>query len=753
MNSGRNRLHIFQPGTLLKRMDFASVVIAPYVLTIVWQYFCAFHSQPLAWTLTVLVSAIVWAFYVSLAEVTSEKLPWQFWIVVALPLLFFYLIRLPFPDISFDVLNYHIFHGERALRGPLLIPGDFFPTAAPFNPTPDILTGLYRHALGYRLGTIVNYIALLWTGTIVNRLLRDWLLSRWLRCAAILFVLATEQFLFQINNYMVDLLALPLLLEATVAAIRNTERDIIARRTMQLALLLGTAAAFKLANLIFAVPIVLVYFFNVIARASSGDRTASIRRLFRVGPVALLASVLPLLPFTILIYRLTGNPVFPLYNGLFKSPYWPQGVLFDPRWGPYGFFETLGWPVIMCFRPWRLSEYGFYSGRLSIGFVAAGVLIFLPRRSRKIWQIAFITLSAGILWSASSGYIRYALYLELTSGIMLVWLVAYAWRKMRGCRVWVRLLAWVPLSILLMGHAAIALGCGYRWEWSARPTIFDREKPPVLDESRNLLRDRSLSTYLAPEDLAVFEDVEVWIETTYKTSAIEALLKPKLPVVGVRMPEYFASSAARKQAAGVLQSHQSKRIFTLTDRENFEPARNELARRGFAMGNSHPVLVHYFSSSLMFHLQLVEVVPGRSQNTENKHAAEKGAALPDSAFNARLSVAGTPSILPAGQKYEIRVALKNESDVTWPGRQTTWQFQLTVGDRWMKQNGDKVNDLDGRVPLLEDLPPGGTIELPLTITAPGEAGIYILQLDAIQEGVAWFGDRGSEVLNLKIRIE
>ena len=71
----------------------------------------------------------------------------------------------------------------------------------------------------------------------------------------------------------------------------------------------------------------------------------------------------------------------------------------------------------------------------------------------------------------------------------------------------------------------------------------------------------------------------------------------------------------------------------------------------------------------------------------------------------------------------------------------------------MKQNGDKVNDLDGRVALVEDLPPWGTIELPLTITAPNEAGIYILQLDAIQESVAWFGDRGSEVLSLKIRVE
>src|SRR5437588_758658 len=281
MNSGRNRLHIFQPGTLLKRMDFASVVIAPYVLTIVWQYFCAFHSQPLAWTLTVLVSAIVWAFYVSLAEVTSEKLPWQFWIVVAFPLLFFYLIRLPFPDVSFDVLNYHIFHGERALRGPLLIPGDFFPTAAPFNPTPDILTGFYRHVLGYRLGTVVNYLALIWSGAIVNRLLRDYLASPWLRCVAILFVLTTEQLLFQINNYMVDLLALPLLLEATIVAIKKTERDAIVTRTIQLALLLGTAAAFKLANLLFGGPIVLVYLSNVIASTSPGNRGASIRSLVK----------------------------------------------------------------------------------------------------------------------------------------------------------------------------------------------------------------------------------------------------------------------------------------------------------------------------------------------------------------------------------------------------------------------------------------------------------------------------------------
>ncbi|MFN2576754.1 MAG: hypothetical protein ABR607_03580 [Pyrinomonadaceae bacterium] len=753
MNSHRDRLHIFQPGFLLKRLDFGSVVIAPYVVAILWQYFCALPGRPVAWILTLTASSVAWLFYLSLAEAESQKVPRQFWIVVAGVLLFFYLIRLPFPDLSFDVLNYHIFHGERALRGPLLLPRDFFPTPAPFNPTPDILTGLYRHALGYRLGTIVNYLALIWTGTIVNRLLRDWVRSPWLRCAVILFVLTTEQLLFQINNYMVDLLALPLLLEATFVAIKKTDGETIARRTIQLALLLGAAAAFKLANLLFAVPIVLVYIFNVIARGLSGDRTSSIRRLLKIGPIALLASALPLLPFTVFIYRLTGNPVFPLYNGLFKSPYWPQGILFDPRWGPYGIVETLGWPVIMLFRPWRLSEYGFYSGRLSIGFVAAAILIVLARRDRQIWQMAFITLSAGVLWSASSGYIRYALYLELTSGILLVWLVVYARRRSRAFGLWGKFLTCAPLSFLLFVHAVVALSCGYRWEWSARPTIFAQRRSVVLNESRNLLRDRSLAAYLAPEDRALFADVDVWIETTYKTSAIEALLKPTLPAVGVRMPEYFAGSLARKQAADVLRSHEAKRMFTFADRENFEQARNELAARGLAAGNPHPVTVHYFSGSSTFDLLLVEVSPKGSQNTSTKHDVEKGTALADSAFKARLSVVSVPSILHVGQEHEIRVVLKNESDVTWPGRQATWQFQMTVGDRWLKQNGEKLNDLDGRAVLFDDLPPGGTAELPLQITAPNEPGIYILQVDAIQEGVAWFGDRGSEVLNLKIRVQ
>lgn len=750
MNSVQDRPRNLNLGILVKRLNFDSLVTAPYVLAIVWQYFCTVPNKTLAWTVALIVSAAAWFFYLSLKEPESERLPRQFWLLVGLPLLFFYVIRLPFPDLSFDVLNYHIFHGERALRGPLLTPGDFFPTPAPFNPTPDILTGLYRHLFGYRLGTLVNYLALLWTGVIIERIFRDWIRSAWLRSAAVFLVLATEQLLFQINNYMVDLLALPLLLDSTLIAVGTSQENSFERRTLRLSLLLGAAVAFKLANLIYAVPIGLAYILNLTAVL---NRSQILRRSAKIVVPAGLAFTLPLLPFTVFIYRLTGNPVFPFYNGLFKSHYWPQGILFDPRWGPYGVIETLCWPLVMFFRPSRLSEYAFYSGRLSLGFLLAAIVFFVAGRNRRIRQIALITLTGTVLWSATSGYIRYALYLELTSGILGAWVVIQAWNRSRRSPGWRALIGFQSLALLVLVPTPFALARAYLWEWSARATIFDHRLELNLSEARNLLRDRELAAYLAPADRQLFDEVSLWIETTYKTSAIEALLKPQVPAVGVRVQEYFVNPFARKKIADVLHGDRDKRMFTLTDRENYEAARNALAARGLTMADSRPVSIYYFSTNLKFDLLLVEVLPKNSPTANANAGAEKGAPLPDDAFNAVLSARNAPTTLHAAEKYELRVVLKNQSNVTWPGRQPAWQYQLTIGNRWLKANGEKVNDVDGRTALFADLPPASEVELPLTITAPAEPGIYILQLDAIQEGVAWFGDRGSQILSLQVRVE
>ncbi len=513
--------------------------------------------------------------------------------------------------------------------------------------------------------------------------------------------------------------------------------------------MLGVATAFKLANLFIALPIVLVYLFNVIV---DGDgRMKSIAQLLKSTPAAVLAFLISIAPFTIFIYRETGNPIFPLYNGLFKSPFWPQGAVFDPRWGPWGVAETLAWPVVMFFRPWRLNEFTWYSGRITVGYALALVCLFIARRNARVRAIAFTTLMGIILWSATSGYIRYALYLELTSGFLLVWLGYFIWLKTSRFSKWPRYATQAPLWLLLIVQSFVALGYVNRWEWSGRGTAIAHPKP-FMREAENLFRDRSLADYLSPEDKAAFAQVEVWVETTYKTAAFEALLNPRLPVVGVRMPNYFETNQARQKFAEVLQSVQGKRLFTLTDRENYDDARALLAARGLTLGKARAVSLNYFSAETKFNMLIVEVLP-RWQNSDQNKQAEKGLPLPDIAFKARLSIIDPPTVITADHPHNIRVKLTNESPVAWPGRQPTWQLQITVGNRWLDENGRVVNDMDARAGLFDDVGSGESVELPMTVKAPKAPGIYILQLDAVQEGVAWFGDRGSPVLNLKIKVE
>src|SRR6185503_6094257 len=157
-----------------------------YLITIVRQCFWGISHQKLAWGLTLAIGGLVWVVYVSTREPLESRTWRPFWLIVGLPLLLVYGLRVVFPDVSFDVLNHHLFLSERALRGPLLIAGDFFPTPAPYNPAPDMLTGIFRYFLGYRLGTIVNLLVLLWTAQVIDKLLRPFLRNGWRRALAVL---------------------------------------------------------------------------------------------------------------------------------------------------------------------------------------------------------------------------------------------------------------------------------------------------------------------------------------------------------------------------------------------------------------------------------------------------------------------------------------------------------------------------------------------------------------------------------------
>ena len=155
-----------------RRLDIGDFVILLYIAAFVRQYLWFVGDNRLAWPLTVALSALVWWLHWRTKETPKGRTPAFFWLTVALPLFFFYALRAALPDLSWDVLDYRLINAERAMRGWPMLADDFFPVRFPFNPAPDVVMGLGRYLFGYRLGTLVNFSVLVWTGVLLERMLR-----------------------------------------------------------------------------------------------------------------------------------------------------------------------------------------------------------------------------------------------------------------------------------------------------------------------------------------------------------------------------------------------------------------------------------------------------------------------------------------------------------------------------------------------------------------------------------------------------
>lgn len=121
--------------------------------------------------------------------------------------------------------------------------------------------------------------------------------------------------------------------------------------------------------------------------------------------------------------------------------------------------------------------------------------------------------------------------------------------------------------------------------------------------------------------------------------------------------------------------------------------------------------------------------------------------MPDSAFRAAISAVVPPFVAP-GAAVDLKVTVTNISDQAWSP--DLHNQPLRLGNHWRSSNGVMVLLDDARAFLTEAVPPGGSTEIDIECRAPGDAGSYLLELDMVQEGVGWFGDRGSTVFSAPV---
>ena len=126
--------------------------------------------------------------------------------------------------------------------------------------------------------------------------------------------------------------------------------------------------------------------------------------------------------------------------------------------------------------------------------------------------------------------------------------------------------------------------------------------------------------------------------------------------------------------------------------------------------------------------------------------------LPEGGMTAEVLVSNPPGNVEPGEQLTLEVKIKNLSQYVWPGARFGSTYSVSVGNHWLDENGNVIVHDDGRAPLSQDLNPNNEVVLLLTINAPSREGQYVLEIDLLQEGVSWFGLKGSRTWRGHVKV-
>lgn len=207
-------------------------------------------------------------------------------------------------------------------------------------------------------------------------------------------------------------------------------------------------------------------------------------------------------PWMLTLYENFENPLFPLFNDVFRSPWWePKRMAFD-HWVPKTWQDAALFPFMMfkknhiasevAFRDWHLP-FLYIAGILAIGRVLAAGLrrpagvspIHAGRLERFL--ISYLLISY-VIWLGLHGNYRYLIQIELISGCLLAIILSNV-----VSRKILKPLLVALLVVLWMTKLNPSWG---RTEFG--PRYFDIRVPEIPGDSLVILPSSEPLSYLVP---------------------------------------------------------------------------------------------------------------------------------------------------------------------------------------------------------------------------------------------------------------
>jgi glycosyl transferase family 87 len=276
----------------------------------------------------------------------------------------------------------------------------------------------------------------------------------------------------------------------------------------------GVAVGLKYTAAIFAPGLVLV---AIVAAA----RHRSARALIAFAATAIVGFATVAGHHLITLWHEFGNPVFPLFNNVFQSPYFDSVPLRDVQFVPRNLWQLIGYPFYWTETTTGLvSEPALRDWRGAIAYVAVlsaalACIVRWWRQDRRNTRdndpvaelhgfdllLGFVVISY-FVWALGFGNYRYGVPLEMLSGVVIVGAVILTGRIFRSAvtiferaaRGWVRVAA--GAAALLLAAATTVYPDWGRGQFADR--YIDVRMPPLPAESVVLIASWDPASYFIP---------------------------------------------------------------------------------------------------------------------------------------------------------------------------------------------------------------------------------------------------------------
>lgn len=107
---------------------------------------------------------------------------------------------------------------------------------------------------------------------------------------------------------------------------------------------------------------------------------------------------------------------------------------------------------------------------------------------------------------------------------------------------------------------------------------------------------------------------------------------------------------------------------------------------------------------------------------------------------------------PGRSSVSVSVTVRNVGDTLWLHEPNALGGYVLLAGHLHSTRGDRVVRGAFRTPLPHPVAPGDSVDLRVAVPLPAEVGRYVVELDLVDENVAWFGQTGSSTTRLDIEV-